>query len=387
MNKRSYLLFLIPLCLLACNSNNKPASNETTSDMTDSTKASITEKSFGTYNNVPVTEYTLTNSSGIQVSILNYGGTITKILVPGKDGKMGDVVLGFESFDGYRQKTNPYMGALVGRYANRIGSAKFTLDGKMYKLAANNFGNSLHGGTVGFDKVIWAVTKIGDSSLKLAYQSKDGEEGYPGNVSAEVIYTLASDNSLKIDYTATTDKATPVNLTNHSYFNLSAGKDSTVLDHVVQLNADKYTPVNNQLIPTGQISDVKGTPLDFTTAKAIGKDIGSVKGGYDHNWVLNKKGTNPNSYRDQQAATVYDPKSGRFMEVFTTQPGIQFYTGNFLDGSLMQTVGGQKYVQHAGLCLETQHYPDSPNQPSFPSSILKPGETYRQTTVYKFSVK
>ena len=279
------------------------------------------------------------------------------------------------------------MGALVGRYANRIGSAKFTLDGKLYKLAANNFGNSLHGGTVGFDKVIWAVTKIGDSSLKLAYQSKDGEEGYPGNVSAEVIYTLASDNSLKIDYTATTDKATPVNLTNHSYFNLSAGKDSTVLDHVVQLNADKYTPVNNQLIPTGQISDVKGTPLDFTTAKAIGKDIGSVKGGYDHNWVLNKKGTNPDSYRDQQAATVYDPKSGRFMEVFTTQPGIQFYTGNFLDGSLMQTVGGQKYVQHAGLCLETQHYPDSPNQPSFPNSILKPGETYRQTTVYKFSVK
>ena len=387
MNKRSYLLFLIPLCLLACNSNNKPASNETTSDMTDSTKASITEKSFGTYNNVPVTEYTLTNSSGIQVSILNYGGTITKILVPDKDGKMGDVVLGFESFDGYRQKTNPYMGALVGRYANRIGSAKFTLDGKMYKLAANNFGNSLHGGTVGFDKVIWAVTKIGDSSLKLSYQSKDGEEGYPGNLSAEVIYTLTSDNSLKIDYAATTDKATPVNLTNHSYFNLSAGKDSTVLDHVVQLNADKYTPVNNQLIPTGQISDVKGTPLDFTTAKAIGKDIGSVKGGYDHNWVLNKKGTNPNSYRDQQAATVYDPKSGRFMEVFTTQPGIQFYTGNFLDGSLMQTVGGQKYVQHAGLCLETQHYPDSPNQPSFPSSILKPGETYRQTTVYKFSVK
>ena len=387
MNKRSYLLFLIPLCLLACNSNNKPASNETTSDMTDSTKASITEKSFGTYNNVPVTEYTLTNSSGIQVSILNYGGTITKILVPGKDGKMGDVVLGFESFDGYRQKTNPYMGALVGRYANRIGSAKFTLDGKLYKLAANNFGNSLHGGTVGFDKVIWAVTKIGDSSLKLAYQSKDGEEGYPGNLSAEVIYTLTSDNSLKIDYAATTDKATPVNLTNHSYFNLSAGKDSTVLDHVVQLNADKYTPVNDQLIPTGQIADVKGTPLDFTTAKAVGKDISSVKGGYDHNWVLNKKGTNPNSYRDQQAATVYDPKSGRFMEVFTTQPGIQFYTGNFLDGSLMQTVGGQKYVQHAGLCLETQHYPDSPNQPSFPSSILKPGETYRQTTVYKFSVK
>ena len=382
MNKRSYLLyFSILLCSVACNSNNS-VSNETPHETTDSMKINITEKAFGNYNNAAVTEYTLTNASGMQVSILNYGGTIAKLMVPDKGGKTGNVVLGFESFDGYRQKNNPYMGALVGRYANRIASAKFTMDGKTYKLAANNFGNSLHGGTVGFDKVIWNVTKIGDSSLKLTYQSKDEEEGYPGNLNAEVIYTLGSDNSLKIDYTATTDKPTPVNLTNHSYFNLSAGKDSTILDHVLQLNADKYTPVNDQLIPTGQIADVKGTALDFTTAKPVGKDIGSVKGGYDHNWVLNKNGTEL-----QQAATVYDPKSGRLMEVFTTQPGVQFYTGNFLDGSLMYTVGGQKYVQHAGLCLETQHYPDSPNQPSFPSSILKPGETYRQTTVYKFSVK
>lgn len=381
MNKRSYLLyFSILLCSVACNSNNS-VSNETPHETTDSMKINITEKAFGNYNNAAVTEYTLTNASGMQVSILNYGGTIAKLMVPDKGGKTGNVVLGFESFDGYRQKNNPYMGALVGRYANRIASAKFTMDGKTYKLAANNFGNSLHGGTVGFDKVIWNVTKIGDSSLKLTYQSKDEEEGYPGNLNAEVIYTLGSDNSLKIDYTATTDKPTPVNLTNHSYFNLSAGKDSTILDHVLQLNADKYTPVNDQLIPTGQIADVKGTALDFTTAKPVGKDIGSVKGGYDHNWVLNKNGTEL-----QQAATVYDPKSGRLMEVFTTQPGVQFYTGNFLDGSLMYTVGGQKYVQHAGLCLETQHYPDSPNQPSFPSSILKPGETYRQTTVYKFSV-
>ncbi len=378
MNKRAFLLyFLILLYSFACNSNNNSASNETTHAMKDSMKASITENSFGNYNNSPVTEYTLTNPSGMQVSILNYGSTITKLMVPDKDGRMGDVVLGFESFEGYRQKNNPYMGALVGRYANRIGNAKFTLDGKTYTLAANNFGNSLHGGNVGFDKVIWNVTKIGDSSLKLTYQSKDGEEGYPGNLNAEVIYALGSDNSLKIDYTATTDKATPVNLTNHSYFNLSAGKDSTILGHVVQLNAEKYTPVNDQLIPTGQVADVKGTPLDFTTAKTVGKEIDKVKGGYDHNWIL----------KDQEAATVYDPGSGRYMEVFTTQPGVQFYTGNFLNGSLTSTKNGGKYGQHAGLCLETQHYPDSPNQPSFPTTILKPGETYKQTTVYKFSVK
>jgi aldose 1-epimerase len=389
MNKLIYL-FYFPFLLLffACNNNNSSTSNEegvlTTAD---SMKANITEKPFGNYYNAPVTEYTMMNSSGMQVDILNYGGTISKLMVPDRNGKMGDVVLGFETFSGYMQKNDPYMGSLVGRYANRIANAKFTLDGKTYQLAPNNFGNSLHGGNVGFDKVIWNVEKIGDSSLKLTYQSKEGEEGYPGNLNVQVIYTLGPDNSLKIDYTATTDKATPVNLTNHSYFNLSAGKDSTVLDHVLQLNADKYTPVNDQLIPTGQIADVKGTPLDFTTAKAIGKDIGNVKGGFDHNWILNKKGNDAGSYLDQPAATVYEPGSGRYMEVFTTQPGIQFYSGNFLNGSLQVTKGGQVYIPHAGLCLETQHYPDSPNQPSFPSTILKPGETYRQSTVYKFLVK
>ncbi len=389
MNKHASLCyFLILLFLFACNSTNNSASNQETAKVTaDSMKASITEKPFGNYYNAPVTEYTLANSSGMQAGILNYGGTITKLITPDKKGKMGDVVLGFETFSGYLQKNEPYLGALVGRYANRIANAKFTLDGKTYKLAPNNFGNSLHGGNVGFDKVIWNVEKIGDTSLMLTYQSKDGEEGYPGNLNVQVVYTLGSDNSLKIDYTATTDRATPVNLTNHSYFNLSAGKDSTILDHVLQLNADKYTPVNDQLIPTGQIADVKGTPLDFTNAKAIGKDIGKVKGGFDHNWILNKKGDDPESYREQPAATVYDPGSGRFMEVFTTQPGIQFYSGNFLNGTLQVTKGGQIYVPHAGLCLETQHYPDSPNQPSFPSTILKPGETYSQSTVYKFSVK
>jgi aldose 1-epimerase len=321
MNKQaSFLCFLFLLFLFACNNSNNSASNEeATHATTDSMKASITEKPFGNYSNVPVAEYTITNSSGMQAGILNYGGTITKLITPDKKGKMGDVVLGFETFSGYTQKNQPYMGALVGRYANRIASAKFTLDGKPYKLAPNNFGNSLHGGNVGFDKVIWNVEKIGDSSLKLTYQSKDGEEGYPGNLNVQVVYTLGSDNSLKIDYTATTDKATPVNLTNHSYFNLSAGKDSTILDHVLQLNADKYTPVNDQLIPTGQIADVKGTPMDFTAAKAIGKDIGNVKGGFDHNWVLNKKGNDP-----ELAATVYDPGSGRLWRYLQRNPVFNF---------------------------------------------------------------
>ena len=384
MNKQAYLLcFPVILFFFACNnSNNSVSKGEAGQSATDSMKASITEKPFGNYYNAPVTEYTLTNSSGMQASILNYGGTITKLMVPDRNGKMGDVVLGFETFGGYMQKKDPYIGALVGRYANRIANAKFTMDGKTYKLAPNNFGNSLHGGNVGFDKVIWNTEKIGDSSLKLTYQSKDGEEGYPGNLNIQVIYTLGADNSLKIDYTATTDQATPVNLTNHSYFNLSAGKDSTVLDHVLKLDADKYTPVNDQLIPTGQIANVKGTPLDFTTPKPIGKDMGSVKGGFDHNWILNKRGTEL-----QEAATVYDPGSGRYMEVLTTQPGIQFYSGNFLNGDLQLTKEGQIYIPHSGLCLETQHYPDSPNEPSFPNTILRPGETYKQTTVYKFSVK
>ncbi|HZJ60699.1 MAG TPA: aldose epimerase family protein [Chitinophagaceae bacterium] len=384
MNKQAYLLcFPVILFFFACNnSSNSVSKGEAGQSATDSMKASITEKPFGNYYNAPVTEYTLTNSSGMQASILNYGGTITKLMVPDRNGKMGDVVLGFETFGGYMQKKDPYIGALVGRYANRIANAKFTMDGKTYKLAPNNFGNSLHGGNVGFDKVIWNTEKIGDSSLKLTYQSKDGEEGYPGNLNVQVIYTLGADNSLKIDYTATTDQATPVNLTNHSYFNLSAGKDSTVLDHVLKLDADKYTPVNDQLIPTGQIANVKGTPLDFTTPKPIGKDMGSVKGGFDHNWILNKRGTEL-----QEAATVYDPGSGRYMEVLTTQPGIQFYSGNFLNGDLQLTKEGQIYIPHSGLCLETQHYPDSPNEPSFPNTILRPGETYKQTTVYKFSVK
>jgi len=370
------VIYSIAISFIACN-------NSETKNETESMKPTITEKPFGSFEGNPVTEYTMTNANGVQVGIINYGGTITKIITPDKNGLMGDVVLGYDSLSGFLQRGNPFFGALIGRYGNRIANAKFSLAGKEYKLFANDNGNSLHGGRKGYDKVLWNIEKLqGDSSLKLTYLSKDGEEGYPGNLNIEVVYSLSSDNSLMIDYTATTDKATPVNLTNHCYFNLSAGKDSTVLNHELMLNADKYTPVNDKLIPTGVIAPVKGTPMDFTTSKKIGKDIDSVKGGYDHNWVINKNG---NSL--EKVATVFEPNSGRYMEVLTTQPGIQFYTGNFLNGSLRNTKNGQKYIKHGSICLETQHFPDSPNQPSFPSTILKPGETYKYTTVYKFSVK
>lgn len=377
--------FIISLIAIsACNNesdknvkeNNNPAGNIT-----------ISEKAFGSYEGRPVVEYTISNANGMAVSVINYGGTITSIVVPGKDGQKGDVTLGFDSLDGYLQNGNPYFGSLVGRYANRIANAKFVLNGTTYVLAANNNGNSLHGGLKGFDKVYWDIEKTGgDSSLKLTYRSKDGEEGYPGNLDVEVRYTLTGDNAIRIEYKATTDKATPVNLTNHAYFNLSAGKDSTVLNHRLWINANEYTAVNDVLIPTGNVQLKKDSgkpdPMDFSTEKIIGRDISQVKGGYDHNWVLNKK-----EAALEKVASLYDPGSGRHMDVFTTEPGVQFYSGNFLDGSLAGTRGGQKYVKHAGLCLETQHYPDSPNQPAFPDTILEPGETYTQTTVYKFSVK
>jgi aldose 1-epimerase len=377
MKQLSSLILATSVFLFSCNNNTESTDKNTT------IKMGITEKSFGSFNNEAVTEYTLTNANGMQVSILNYGGTLTKILTKDKDGKFGDVILGFDSIAGYTQKGNPFFGALIGRYGNRIAKGHFTLDGATYTLAQNNNGQSLHGGLKGYDKVMWKAEKqAGDSSLKLSYLSKDGEEGYPGNLSVEVIYTLTADNALKIEYAATTDKATPVNLTNHAYFNLSAGKDSTILDHELMLKADKFTEVDSVLIPTGKLPAVKGTPMDFTTAKKIGKEIDSVKGGYDHNWVLNKTGNALESI-----ATLYHAGSGRLMEVFTTEPGVQFYSGNFLDGTLTNTKGGQKYVQHAALCLETQHFPDSPNQPTFPTTILKPGEKYSHTSLYKFSVK
>ncbi|WP_236652840.1 aldose epimerase family protein [Chitinophaga vietnamensis] len=359
--------------------NNHSTSTENTKDTTMTTTAN--PRHYGETDGQEVLQYTLQNQQGTIVKILNYGGIVTDIITADKNGNKGNVVLNYDTLAGYQQKGQPYFGALIGRYANRIANAAFKLDGKEYKLAPNDHGNTLHGGLKGFDKVIWNATLRGDSSLTLSYTSKDGEEGYPGALQATVVYTLTPDNALQIAYKATADKPTPVNLTNHSYFNLSAGSDSTILGHELQLNASKYTPVNDKLIPDGRQLPVKGTPMDFTTAKKVGADIDKVKGGFDHNWVLDKK-----AGALETAATLYHPGSGRFMEVLTTEPGIQFYSGNFLDGTLTHT-GNRKYPQHAGLCLETQHFPDSPNQPTFPNVILKPGETYTQTTVYRFSVK
>ncbi len=383
-------LFCLPICMVLsgsllltfCNNNeSKETDAGSPKDSLTTSSSSMNQQSLGKHDNQDVIEYTLKNANGMVVSILNYGGTVTDIIVPDRKGNPGDVVLGFDSLSGYVQKGNPFFGSLVGRYANRIANAKFELDGKTYTLAANNNGNSLHGGQKGFDKVVWTA-QPSDSSLTLTYDSKDGEEGYPGNLHAQVVYTLTGNNELKIDYTATTDKPTPVNLTNHSYFNLSAGASPTIEDHELRVNADRYTIVNDKLIPTGQLPPVKGTPMDFTTPKKIGRDLPSVKGGYDHNYVLNKSGGELSL-----AATAYDSASGRYMEVFTTQPGVQFYSGNFLNGTLKGGKNGNVYPKHAGFCLETQHFPDSPNQPSFPTTILKPGETYRETTVYKFSTR
>ena len=373
------LLFGVSILFLAGCNNEQPEKTSTPAG-TENKAYSISEKPYGETEGKAITEYTIANPAGMQVSIINYGGTVTRLVTPDNKGVMGDVVTGFDSLSGFLQKGNPYFGSLIGRYGNRIAGAKFTLDGTTYQLGANDNGNSLHGGFKGYDKVVWTAQKLpGDSSLELTYLSADGEEGYPGNVQIKVVYTLTASNGLRIDYTATADKATPVNLTSHCYFNLSAGTDSTIRDHQLQIVADSFTPVNKLLIPTGVIQTVKGTPMDFTTMKPIGRDLDAVPGGYDHNWVLNGKGKGL-----EKAAVLHHPKSGRYMEVFTTEPGLQFYSGNFLDGSLTGTKKGQRYVRHAALCLETQHFPDAPNQPAFASTILRPGATYRHTTIYQF---
>ncbi len=371
--------------LFACNGSHEAHDDPKTSDTmnTASTyRPQLSQQVSGKFEGQDVITYTLTNGNGVEVRIMNYGGTVTHIFTPDSAGKRGDIVLGFDSFEGYLNKDNPFFGCLVGRYANRIAKGKFTLEGKTYQLATNNNGNSLHGGVKGFDKKLWTGTALpGDSSLRLTYTSPDGEEGYPGTLQVEVIYTLTAANELKIDYKATTDKPTPINLTNHSYWNLSAGADSTILGHQLLIDADRFTEVDKNLIPTGQLPAVKETSMDFNAPRLVGNDIMKVAGGYDHNWVLNK---NPKELK--LAATLYHPGTGRYMEVRTTEPGVQFYSGNFLNGSLTGK-GGARYVKHAGLCLETQHFPDSPNQPSFPNTILRPGETYTQTTIYKFSTK
>jgi aldose 1-epimerase len=350
-------------------------------------QAGVEKRAFGkTRDGTPVDLYVLTNAKGMQAKVMTYGAILTELYTPDRDGKLDDVVLGFDNLGDYL-KGHPFFGATVGRVANRIAKGRFTLDGKEYKLATNNGPNHLHGGNQGFDKHVWKAEPVkatGGVAVKLTYVSKDGEEGYPGNLTAAVTYTLTDKNELKIDYQATTDKATPVNLSNHSYFNLEGTKAGDILGHELTLAADKYTPVDATLIPTGAIQTVEGTPLDFTKPTAIGARIAQMKGnpsGYDHNFVLRGEGKTL-----ALAARVHEPKTGRVMEMYTTEPGVQFYTGNFLDG-LVKGIGGMVYQKHHGFCLEAQHFPDSVNQPSFPSVILRPGQTYRQTTVYKFAAK
>jgi aldose 1-epimerase len=351
-------------------------------------KPEIKKQPFGkTADQEAVDLYTLTNANGVEVTIMTYGGTVVSLKVPDRTGKLTDVVLGYESLEGYL-KNSPYFGCIVGRYGNRIAKGAFSLNGHQYTLPKNDGENTLHGGIKAFDKVVWKASEVQSKTgvgLSLGYTSKDGEEGFPGNLSVSIVYTLTNKNELKIDYSATTDKTTVINLTHHSYFNLAG--EGSILNHEMMINADRFTPVDSGLIPTGELRSVKGGPLDFTKPARIGARIDEqneqlVLGrGYDHNWVLNN-----NTGRLAIAARAYEPASGRVMEVYTTEPGLQFYTGNFLDGSITGK-GGQVYNKRYGFCLETQHFPDSPNKQSFPSTVLKPGRTYRSTTVYKFSVK
>jgi aldose 1-epimerase len=331
--------------------------------------------------------YTLANKNGAEVAITNFGGSVVSIKVADRQGKIEDVVLGYDSLDGY-VSDKAYLGAVIGRYGNRIAQGRFTLDGATYTLARNNGENSLHGGIKGFNKAVWTAREVAGKdgpSVELTYLSKDGEEGYPGNLAVKVVYTLTERNELKIDYSATTDKKTVVNLTNHSYFNLNPG-GSNILQHVVMTDADKFTPVDAALIPTGELRSVAGTPFDFRKPTAIGARIEQddeqlkLGHGYDHNFVLNKRGKGV-----ELAARVVEPRTGRVLEVLTSEPGVQFYTGNFLDG--VRGKGGKEYRRRSAFCLETQHFPDSPNHPKFPTTELKAGEKYHSTTIYKFSAE
>jgi aldose 1-epimerase len=349
---------------------------------------------FGkTPDGTPVEVFTLTNKNGIKLRAMTYGAIVLSLETPDRDGKNADIVLGYSTLDEYIKDT-PYFGAIVGRYGNRIANGKFQLDGKEYTLATNNEPGgikcSLHGGVKGFDKVVWRgepIVKDGAQGVKFSYTSKDGEEGYPGTLHVSVTYVLTDDNAWRIDYEANTDKATPINITQHSYFNLKGEGNGDILDHELTFQASRFTPVNVGLIPTGELRSVKETPFDFTTPHRIGQRVNAddeqIKfgGGYDHNWVLDNQ-----SGKLALAATVHEPSTGRVIEVLTTEPGLQFYCGNFLDGKLTGK-SGKPYHFRNGFCLETQHYPDSPNQPTFPNTILRPGKTWQSTTVYQFGAK
>ena len=351
----------------------------------------IEKRHYGTTaEGIPVDEHTLTNGAGMAVTIITYGGVVTSLKVPNRDGVMANVVLGFNYLQDYETKS-PYFGCIVGRYANRIAGGKFTLDGVEYTVPMNDGPNALHGGNKGFDKRVWKARQIAKSDgagLELTYRSADGEEGFPGNLDAKVIYTLTEDDVLRIRYRATTDKPTVVNMTNHSYFNLAGEGAGSIDSHILTIDADQYTPNDANLIPTGEIADVEGTPFDFRTPRAVGAELRSthpqvvIGRGYDHCWVLNRPA--PTDRALIMAALVHEPRSGRMMEVWTTEPGIQFYSGNFLQGTVYGA-SGRAYRQGDALALETQHYPDSPNHPEFPSPVLRPGEVYESTTEYRFS--
>jgi aldose 1-epimerase len=362
-------------------------------NVTTESTSSVKREPFGTLADGRAVElFTLTNAHGVEVRAMTYGGIITVIRTPDRDGHLDDVVLGFDSLAGYL-KDSPYFGAIVGRYANRIARGQFTLDGVTYQLVRNNSPNSLHGGVRGFDKVLWTAEPLtGDSGVGvvLRYASRDGEEGYPGNVNVRVTYALTPTDELVVDYEASADKATPINLSQHTYWNLHGSGRGDILDHVLTLDASAFTPVDSTLIPTGDITPVDGTPFDFRAATPVGARIEQhheqlrYGRGYDHNWVLDRRG-GAGSADLIHAARLVDPTSGRALDVRTTEPGIQFYSGNFLDGSVTGK-RGQVYGHRTGLCLETQHFPDSPNHPTFPSTILRPGETYRSRTTFAFSV-
>ncbi|MDA0378630.1 MAG: galactose mutarotase [Bacteroidetes bacterium] len=370
------LLLLLPFLLMSCTSSEPPV------------EAGIQSRSFGTLpDGRDVTIYKVTSPTGMVMEVTNYGGIITRLTAPDRDGKFDDIVLGYDNLEGYLEET-PYFGAIIGRYGNRIARGQFTLDGETYTLAQNNGENHLHGGIQGFDKVLWNAEPFSmgnEYGIVFTYESPDGEEGYPGTLSARVTYLLTADNRVIFSYQATTDKATPVNLTQHSYFNLAGPSSDSILDHELMLAADHFTPIDAGLIPTGEIRAVTGTPFDFTTATPIGERINADDEqiafglGYDHNWVVSDMTSSM-----RLAARVHEPTSGRVMEVLTEEPGIQFYAGNFLDGTITGK-GGNVYEYRSGFCLETQHFPDSPNQSTFPSTILRPGETYQTRTIYAFT--
>jgi aldose 1-epimerase len=349
-------------------------------------RAGVVEDSFGSLpDGTAVQRWTIVNSSGASVAVISYGATVISLKIPDRAGKLDDIVLGFDRLDDYLADS-PFFGAIVGRYANRVGGASFTLNGIQFRLAANDGRNTLHGGWRGFDKVIWTGSRIDDQSVEFTYLSKDGEEGFPGNLTARVRYTLSDSNALKIEYSATTDKDTVVNLTNHSYFNLAGQGNGDVLKQELTIEADQFTPTNARLIPTGEFASVTNTPFDFRRPHQIGLNINAddnqirIAGGYDMNFVLTKQ---PGL---RHAATLFDPTTGRVMDLWTTEPGLQLYTANGLDGSLTGK-GGKAYPMYGAVCLETQHFPDSPNQPAFPTTVLKVGQTYRTTTEYRFTAR